>query len=167
MTSPDPRLARLRTSLDGAATVEEACARTVAAVTELVGCAGTVVALVDAPERTLRIAGVDEVAPKLRADWERIPLAAPVPLSDAVRYRLPIFLRSRREWLDVYPHLVHLADDAGHQANAIIPLMEGDEVLGALGVAFCEPRDFPDEEREFAIAVASEVARSVLRVRAG
>ncbi|HEY0996199.1 MAG TPA: GAF domain-containing protein [Gemmatimonadaceae bacterium] len=167
MPTPDPRLAQLRSALDGVTTVEEACARTVSAVTELVACAGTIVALVDEPDRTLRIADVDELAPKLRVEWSRIPLAAPVPLSDVVRYRQPIFLRSRREWLDVYPHLVHLADQTGHQANAVLPLMNGDEVVGALGVAFHEPREFADEEREFALAVASEVARSVQRVRTG
>lgn len=167
MPISDPRIAQLRSALDGATTVEDACARTVSAVTALVACAGTIVALVDEPDRTLRIADVDELAPKLRDDWEVIPLAAPVPLSDVVRYRQPIFLRSRREWLDVYPHLVHLADQTGHQANAVLPLIDGDEVVGALGVAFHEPRDFAEAEREFALAVASEVARTVLRVRAG
>jgi GAF domain-containing protein len=161
----DPRLAQLRAALDGATTLEEACARTVSAVTELVECAGTIVALVDEPGRTLRIADVNPLAPKLREDWDRIPLAAPVPLSDVVRYRQPIFLRSRREWLDVYPHLVHLADETGHQANAVLPLIDGDEVLGALGVAFCEPREFADAERDFAQAVANEVARTVHRAR--
>ncbi|MHB1065761.1 MAG: GAF domain-containing protein [Georgenia sp.] len=167
MPSPDPRLAQLRADLEGVCTVEEACARTVAAVTELVGCAGTIVALVDEPEHTLRIADVDPLEPRLRADWERIPLAAPVPLSDAVRHRRPIFLRSRRDWVEVYPHLLHLAEATGHHANAVLPLIGqgAAEVLGVLGVAFAEPREFVQEERDFAIAI--EVARSVQRVRQG
>ncbi len=161
MSTSDSRLAKLRAALEGATTIEDACARTVAAVTELVGCAGTIVALVDEPDRTLRIADVDVLPARLRNHWDRIPLAAPVPLSDAVRYRQPIFLRSRRDWVEVYPHLVHMADETGHQANAVLPLIEGDAVLGALGVAFREPREFADEERDFAVEIARTVARSI------
>lgn len=97
--------------------------------------------------------------------WRSIPLSAHAPLSDVVRQGTPIFLESPDEWRALYPELVPVLTEAGHRAQMVAPLIVAGRCIGAMGVAFREPRTFTDEEREFLMSMAGQCAVALERAR--
>jgi signal transduction histidine kinase len=97
--------------------------------------------------------------------WHTFPASAPVPLADAVRLGQPLFLCSRAEWAERYPHLLPQLEATGHHANAVMPLVVHGRVLGVLGAAFEAPHVFDDEERALAVVVAQQCAQALERAR--
>jgi serine phosphatase RsbU (regulator of sigma subunit) len=94
--------------------------------------------------------------------WSRFPLDAPVPASDAVRSRLPIYLHSRDERAQRYPVF---ADTGGDGALAVLPLTVRDQVLGALVFGFDGERDFDPDDRSFLTALTAQCAIALDRAR--
>ncbi|MEU2158068.1 SpoIIE family protein phosphatase [Streptomyces sp. NPDC019396] len=56
-------------------------------------------------ERVLRLAVVSGVVPRIAAPWTRVPVDAPVPVSDAIREHRVVFLASQEEVARRYPRL--------------------------------------------------------------
>ncbi|MFD7610660.1 SpoIIE family protein phosphatase [Streptomyces sp. NPDC059828] len=56
-------------------------------------------------ERVLRLAVVSGVVPRIAAPWTRVPVDAPVPVSDAIRERRAVWLASQEEVARRYPRL--------------------------------------------------------------
>src|SRR3712207_9198235 len=71
----------------------------------------------------------------------------------------PLFLESRAEWGERYPDMAVLLEQAGHHANAVLPLVVEGRVLGVLGAAFGAPKSFTVDDRALALAVRSEERR--------
>jgi PAS domain S-box-containing protein len=84
-------------------------------------------------------------------------LAAELPLTDAARTRRPVWLSDRAAAVTSYP-LVAPALLATTEALAALPLLAGDQLVGALGVSFNRPRTFDADERSFLLAVAGQAA---------
>ncbi|MCW0215871.1 MAG: SpoIIE family protein phosphatase [Pseudonocardia sp.] len=92
-----------------------------------------------------------------------LPLTAPLPSRDAVERRTAIWLRDADECRARYPASAgYLAED-GPEAACWLPLVVGERTLGLIGVAFHEPRDFPESDREAALAVAELAAQALDR----
>jgi signal transduction histidine kinase len=127
--------------------------------------AGTVVALYDASAGHLEILGAADMAAAVRDRWQRFPSDADVPLADVVRTGEPIFLESLEDWRARYPQSLPLLEAAGHQANAIAPLIVVGAVIGAVGVAFTAPRTFTPEDRSLLRSTAQHVALAMERAR--
>lgn len=98
------------------------------------------------------------------SDWQRFPLSAAAPIADVARSAVPVYLESRAEWTERYPHLEPLLDATGHHANAVVPVVFDGRVLGVLGAAFTEPRVFTAEDRALALAIAQQCAQALERV---
>ncbi|HYD52082.1 MAG TPA: ATP-binding protein [Gemmatimonadaceae bacterium] len=159
------RLHALTAALATASTERDVASSAVRHAAAIFGGAATILARYLAADEALEILDVDALDAAVRQDWQRIPMAVRAPLTDAARAREPIFLASRAEWLDRYPHLVHLADAEGHEANAVVPLVADEMVLGVLGVAFTRPTEFSADDRALAITVGRQVAQAMQRAR--
>jgi anti-anti-sigma factor len=84
-------------------------------------------------------------------------LTAALPLTDAARTRTPVWLPNRSEALRRYP-LLAPAMLADTHALAALPLLDGERLVGALGVSFTKERPFDQDERGFLLTVAGQVA---------
>jgi signal transduction histidine kinase len=99
----------------------------------------------------------------LMDEWERFPLAASLPLSDAVRTGEPVLLGSSAERLRRYPKL-----EAGPEptfALACLPLVVEGETIGGLVFSFGADQVFDDERRATKVALARQAAQALSRAR--
>jgi PAS domain S-box-containing protein len=95
-----------------------------------------------------------------------LPLAASIPAADAVRARAPIYLRSREERRERYPHLPHFHEALGDGAFVVVPqLLEG-AVFGVVAYCFRDARDFDAEVRTLLLTIAHLAAQAHARVGA-
>jgi len=102
-------------------------------------------------------------AARIEETFKRFPADAPLPACDAVRTRSMVLLGDRAERDRRYPSLVGVAMD--HQAHAVVPLVYGDSVLGAVSFAFTDERLFDDDDRRFMLALASQASQALERAR--
>ncbi|NTU84075.1 MAG: GAF domain-containing protein [Chloroflexales bacterium] len=102
-------------------------------------------------------------APGALDRWARLPLAAPLPLSDVVRTRTALFLSSPDELLSRYPQLT--TADLQHRAWALAPLTVGERVVGGLMASFEAPRPFTPADQLLLTTVAQICAQALERAR--
>ncbi|MET0397652.1 MAG: GAF domain-containing protein [Longimicrobiaceae bacterium] len=155
------RLQELTAALAGALTPSQVARAVVEQGTAALGAeAGVVVFAVDEGE-TLEVADSTGYPADLVRPWERFPAASDVPMAEAFRTREPIVLRTREEWNRRYPHLPNRID--WHASSASVPLLVGDEAVGAMGLTFARHVEFGDDEREFLLALGRLCAQAVRR----
>jgi GAF domain-containing protein len=153
-------LQKLATSLSRAATIAdvvEALVRDV--VVELPADA----ALIAVAEHgtTLRIVGQLGYRQEAIEDFDTFPIAAQLPMSDAVRERRPIALSTAAERDARYPLLVGrtMAD----HALVCVPLPSRDGVVGGMSISFPPPRDPDAGELDFLMAIGSQAGAAIQR----
>jgi serine phosphatase RsbU (regulator of sigma subunit) len=94
--------------------------------------------------------------------WHQFAVDEPLPASDVVRSRKPIYLHSPRERADRYPIF---ANTGGDGASAMLPLIVRDQPLGAIVFGFDGERDFDDADRSFLDALTTQCAIALDRAR--
>jgi signal transduction histidine kinase/CheY-like chemotaxis protein/HPt (histidine-containing phosphotransfer) domain-containing protein len=159
------RLQELTTALTESSTVADVVEAVVRHTTSAFDAAGTVITRISDDGSMLLILDALDMPDSVEAEWQVFPLASPVPLAEVARTGIAQYLESRNAWLACYPQLLPLLDQTGHQANAVMPLTTEGHVIGALGVAFDRPRQFPAEDREFAESIANAAALALERAR--
>jgi signal transduction histidine kinase len=95
--------------------------------------------------------------------WQRFPVEASLPLSEAVRTGEPVLIGSQEERLRRFPEL-----EAGSEptfALACLPLVVEDETIGGLAFSFGADQVFDDERRATKVALARQAAQALLRAR--
>jgi PAS domain S-box-containing protein len=97
--------------------------------------------------------------------YKRMPLDAPLPLSDAVRTGESIFLEDREAMVARYPSLRERDSRAVSEAWAALPLRIGDTNVGGLAFGFNTKRRFETEERAFLDALTLQCAQALERSR--
>jgi signal transduction histidine kinase/CheY-like chemotaxis protein len=97
--------------------------------------------------------------------FDRVALDAPLPAADIMRDGVPRFYSTAAELVADYPALARTAGLLGQGAMAILPLELGGEPFGLMSLGFREARDFPAEDRAFAIALARQCAQALERAR--
>jgi PAS domain S-box-containing protein len=101
--------------------------------------------------------------PPANVRMEALPLSTPGPLSDCIRTKQPVWLRSRADLAVHYPEWAKLWGSPGSEAAAALPLIVGERVIGGLAFSFGQNRDFDQEDREFLLAVAQQCAQALER----
>lgn len=124
--------------------------------------AGTIVTL-SADGQHLEVLEKRGYTPEATRPWQRFPLDAPVPLADAVRQAVPIWLPNREEAAARYPALQQIWNAS--QAWAILPLQVEQRVVGAWGLSFAEPQAFPQEDRDVLLTIAHQYSQALERGR--
>jgi PAS domain S-box-containing protein len=97
--------------------------------------------------------------------FRRISVAAPLPLSDAVRERRPVFLHTEDERDAAYPDIRDLPRTQPFGPLAAVPLLFEDRPLGAIGLTFPEGFELGDDERAFVLNLAAQAAQAMERAR--
>jgi signal transduction histidine kinase/PAS domain-containing protein len=97
--------------------------------------------------------------------WKHVPVDAPLPLSEAVRERAPIFLPTDRALSERYPHLTVEREKTGTKAVAAVPLVVDGRPLGALGLSFRDEQEFSAEQRAFVQSLGAKCALALERAR--
>ena len=87
--------------------------------------------------------------------WRLFAVDAPLPASDVVRTREPVYLHSPQERADRYPMF---ANTGGDGASAMLPLITRDEPLGVIVFGFDGEREFDESDRAFLAALATQCA---------
>jgi PAS domain S-box-containing protein len=95
--------------------------------------------------------------------WRRFPLDEDVPMSRVIRTGEPLFIASREERNELFPHL---ADSGGEShALAVVPLAIESRVIGAMALSFGKDMRFEPERREMKVTLARQAAQALERAR--
>ena len=105
------------------------------------------------------------IATDLFAPYTRYPISLPTPTATSVRSGAPMFVEHSAALRERFPTLAHMWDALGTAALVTVPLTVGDESVGGIALSFDAPREFPDEERAFFLALGRQVAQALERVR--
>jgi signal transduction histidine kinase len=134
------------------------------ALSALGAVAGGVVEISDGAHefRLLHSMGFSE---ETRRRYALIPANERYPLTESAATKMPVFLESPEEWLARYPNPEpeRLTFDDG--AWAVLPFLVGDQLTGALTLAFPTRRVFSETDRQFMAALASQCAQALERGR--
>jgi signal transduction histidine kinase len=161
------RLARLQTltaALSAAVSSDDIARAVVAHAAAVVDAVG-VMFIRPAANDMLEMAYVSDLPADIAVKWARFPLSADIPLAEAARTRMPIFLASREEWQARFPHALPQLDAAGHHANAVAPIIAGEHLLGVIAVAYDAPRSFDEGDRALFLTVAEQCGQALERAR--
>lgn len=126
------------------------------------GAASVLVGLLD--QGRMGLVGANGAPDDLLRDFHLARIGDPLPLSEAVRTREPVFITDREELARRYPglrpylHRVPLAT-----AAAYLPLIAHDVPIGALGLTYHGKGRFTHDERTVLTALSSTIAQSLQR----
>jgi PAS domain S-box-containing protein len=95
------------------------------------------------------------------ARWSRFPVAADVPMSEAIRTGEPIWIATAEELRNRYPSL-H-GTPIRFEGLAVLPFAAGGPSLGAISLSFGRALEFGAEERAFVGAASHQVAAALRR----
>ena len=160
------RLYEVTTALAGALTTETVAKVVAERGTAAVGAVAGALYLAAPEGDALVVAGIEGYSAASAREFERIPVSAPLPLTDALRMRRPVLLNDRTERLTRYPHLEGADGEVGAEAWVAMPLVIGERVLGVLGLSFATPRLFAEAEVSFMQALATQAAIALERAAA-
>ncbi|HEY9832198.1 MAG TPA: PAS domain S-box protein [Stenomitos sp.] len=124
------------------------------------------IALLNARDQTLELVNPLGYPQELLKTWNRFPLTAEVPITDAVKTNKAIFLESREVFAERYPHLTTQYSDSPHHSWAAIPLSVDGHTLGGIGFSFVNAQTFNPEDCAFMQALAQQCAQAIERARA-
>ncbi|MDT4987579.1 MAG: hypothetical protein QOI74_1673, partial [Micromonosporaceae bacterium] len=124
----------------------------------------TVVITLLEPDGAHRFVGGYGMNPADRTEWSRVPPQFELPVVAAARDRTPLLLTDPAAIADRYPSMTNDRYAVGSVFAA--PLLDGDRVLGALGVAWREPLDLDSDRRRYLGALAEPVARRTAELMA-
>ncbi|HZG50601.1 MAG TPA: ATP-binding protein, partial [Pyrinomonadaceae bacterium] len=162
------RLARLQavsTALSQALTPQEVATAVIEqGISSLNAHAGTVV-LLDEAGAELEIITTIGFPPELSEAWKRFALQSPVPLADAVREKLPVFVESFTVSQERYPMLAPVASLTGSHALVALPLTVKGRTIGAMGLSFPRAQSFGEDDRAYMLALAQQCAQALERAR--
>lgn len=162
--SPLARLQRLARELSAATTRKKVADLALRATMDAVGAsAGWFMTLSSDGQcmEALHSLGYDPVVVER---FRTIPIDAPVPIAIAMRSGEPIYVSSRDEWNTRFPAVADLADP-NTRAWIALPLLLGNERIGALGLSVRTPRDFTARDRDLLATMAQHAAVAVDRAR--
>jgi PAS domain S-box-containing protein len=100
-----------------------------------------------------------------RADFGRLPLTAPAPVTLAARTGERVLLRDAAECAAMSPLVLASNAATGCQAWASIPLRADEEVIGVLTAGWAQAQTFPPEQLELLDTFAAQCAQALQRLR--
>jgi GAF domain-containing protein/anti-sigma regulatory factor (Ser/Thr protein kinase) len=159
------RLLDLTATLAAAATIEEVAAAVIDQSMQSLGARAAVVVRRLEHEEELEIVRARRFDTKLVERWRRIPLAAELPLSDAVRENRTIVLASVGERDARYQALAHEPVSSDHGAWLAFPLSVEGNAIGGVALAFSGARSFTRSELDFVDSLARQAGQAFERAR--
>jgi PAS domain-containing protein len=120
---------------------------------------GMVVVTVLEPDGSHRMIGAHGLSAQERAQWRRVPPYTDLPIVVSVRERRPVLAADRDRVIAHFPIFASLPYPT--EAVFAAPLVDGDRVVGALGLSWHTPIDDGGEVPRYLAALADPVARRV------
>jgi K+-sensing histidine kinase KdpD len=157
------RLEALTAALTAAITPDEVAHVVVDLGVEAFGASAGVLVVPRDDEPVLEISRVVGYEDEETRSWRRTRLDAPVPLAEAARTAVPIWVESPEARRSRYPELGPTS--GRHAAWASVPMVTEGRVVGVLGLSFREARTHDDGEWELLRAVAQQAALALERSR--
>jgi serine phosphatase RsbU (regulator of sigma subunit) len=141
-----------------------AAATTFDEVAEAIGTAAagwpqpaTVVITLLEPAGAHRLVGAYGLDVHQRGNWRRVPPQSGVPLVQVARDRKALLVTDPKALAERFPAIA--ADPTGVQAVFAAPLLDGDRVIGSLGLSWHERVELDADRRHYLAALAPPVAR--------
>ncbi len=125
------------------------------------GASSGALALIDEDGEQFMLVAAPGARPQVRDEWRAVLRDPQSPVSIAVASRRAVYSRSRAEYVAGHPALEATARALGIEADATLPLVAGNRVLGALSFIFATPRSF-DEETERLLGTIAELSAQAL-----
>lgn len=157
------RLQATTADLARALTPREVAATAAAQGAEALGASSAWVALVDESRRTLELAHAAGHSEGTVQRFSSFSLDAELPLAEAVRTATPLWLESADAIFGRYPRFAEVRPQA--QAAALLPLADGGEALGAIGLVFDSPRVFGQADRDYLLTLTRLCGQALGRAR--
>jgi serine phosphatase RsbU (regulator of sigma subunit)/anti-sigma regulatory factor (Ser/Thr protein kinase) len=155
------RLQRATAALARARTPEDVADVVVSEGVEALGASGGGMLVPSGDGVHLAVPGVVGYGVDLVGVLREERLDAPLPAATALRTGEPVWLESRSERDERFPTLRGF--EAGTISMCAVPLIVGDESIGALRFSFDTRRLFDDDERAFVLALAALTAQTLRR----
>jgi PAS domain S-box-containing protein len=95
--------------------------------------------------------------------WKRFPRDGDAPMSRVIRTGEPLFISSREERNELFPHLAESGGES--HALAVVPLAIENRVIGAMALSFGQDMEFGLERREMKVTLARQAAQALDRAR--
>lgn len=130
-----------------------------------VGAQAGLVATVTDDGLGMELASAAGYPAELSQHWQRMPLATPAPLTDALRAGEPILLESPEALSARYPQLAALSHSLGVHSVVAIPLSPNGRATGVLGLSFAAAQSFSPEDRTFLLTLARQCGLALERAR--
>ncbi|HKE15599.1 MAG TPA: GAF domain-containing protein, partial [Kofleriaceae bacterium] len=128
------------------------------------GALGASVYLMSPDGENLELARAVGYADKVIDRDPIVPLDADLPIAEAARRAVPVFLHAG-EACARHPESRDAGDSGGSRALARLPLIVDGRPIGVLGVSRAEPAPFGDDEQAFLTALAHQCAQALDRAR--
>jgi PAS domain-containing protein len=122
---------------------------------------GLVLLLTDRGE--LRLLCESGVPPDVLERFLTLGIASGVPITDAVRFGRPVWIEAITERDARYPMIQEAR--GGSVSSASLPIVVGDQVVGAIGIAVATDRRFAPDERAYLEALADLCSLALGRSR--
>ena len=119
----------------------------------------TVVITLLEPDGAHRFVGAYGMSAYDRSEWARVPPQFDVPIVTVARDRTVLVITDRAELRARFPTMV--TDRYGAEAVFAAPLLDGDRVIGSLGLTWKESLTVDDDIRRYLGALAAPAARKV------
>jgi serine phosphatase RsbU (regulator of sigma subunit) len=110
---------------------------------------------------TLNVLGQHGYDPRNIERWQSFPVAAALPMSEAVRIRRSVVIEDEADRDLRYPLLS--AAPMGDHSLVCLPLVAGGEVIGGMSVTYPVVRRFSAEDEAFLAAIASMTGQAMRR----
>jgi PAS domain S-box-containing protein len=157
------RLHAVTEALSAARTADDVVRVVLAAQREAIGADAGSVWLVDERARVLRVAAYEHYSDDLIEHTRNMPLDGTSPLTEAVRTRALVHLRSAEAWNARFPVPGHEQCQPGYEATTAVPLVVDGRVLGVMGFSYEVQRDLTPADRALALDLARLGAQALDR----
>ncbi|MGP3972633.1 SpoIIE family protein phosphatase [Streptomyces sp. 8N114] len=137
-------------------------ALTATRLVQRLGAASIILGLADSGR--IGLVGSNGVPDEVIRDFHLARIGAPLPLTEAVRTREPVFVTDREQFAQRYPGLrryLKLVPEA--TAAVYLPLIAHDTAIGAVGLTYEGKTRFTHDERTLLTALSSTIAQSLQR----
>jgi len=156
------RLQALSAALASALTPNDVAVAAVHEGVAAIGADAGLLVLISPDGRSLGVVASMGYDPRHLERWRHFPVAAPVPLAEAVRTGELTVVETPDDRVRRYPEMI-MDVPATYPVSISVPLLAEGRSFGALGLSFRAAIAIGDEDRELLLAVARQCAQAVRR----
>lgn len=158
-------LQRTTAALAGAQTFDQVAGVIAEQSVSAFGAAACAIRLLSSDGKYLEEVGVVGHDQQLADKLSRVPIEAPLTITDAVRTGQMIVVRDAAEVAARYPALAELTAQRGYESFVAVPLFHEGQAIGVLGLAFRGPLRLVPEDLILLEAIAQQCIQAIERAR--